>query len=759
MRAGTPVGEAKNGGRVHEVRLAPQTPGVRWSDSLGCSETSILGGPMPRLAAFVLRHRALVAGFWLIAFVAGGATAGITGDRLTVDFSLPGQPGYETGKQLRDAYGNGGEDGSSILAITTPSGTTVSNKRAQIDGVYAAVEQAFPEYRLLSTSNTRPADNEKLMTSDGRTTYALIMERHFTSFAQTPNFTEILPVLQQQQAQTGLQIRTTGYFELSQGDSAESSTGPSVLAETLFGAGGALVVLLFVFASFLALLPLLIAAVSILSTFLCVLAISYVTDMSFVVQFLIALVGLGVAIDYSLLVVTRWREEREHGRDNHDAVVESMRTAGHAVIASAGTVAISLLALVVVPVPFLRSMGIGGMLIPLVSTAVVLTLLPALLGSIGPRVDWPRIRHETSASKAWTAWARLINGRRWIAATAGIILLGVIVAPVFGIKVGLAGTESLARKGPAVETLADLRRGGVPAGVVTPLEVLVRGDQAAADAVVERVSAVPGVAFAVAPTGSSWHQAGTSLVEVVPTVETVDIAASKIVERVRDAAAGVSGFVGVAGAGATVLDYSDAVFSKFPLVMALIALTTFLLLVRTFRSLLLPLKAVLLNIASVAATFGFVVYFWQHGHGADAVFGVAPTGAITFWLPVLIFAFLFGLSMDYEVFILARMREEYDRTGSTRTAVVEGLGRTGRLVTSAALILFLAFIALASTPGTEIKILATALGVGILLDATIVRALLVPALVSLLGKYNWWLPAWLARPLRVEPSPLVKESA
>jgi len=181
---------------------------------------------------------------------------------------------------------------------------------------------------------------------------------------------------------------------------------------------------------------------------------------------------------------------------------------------------------------------------------------------------------------------------------------------------------------------------------------------------------------------------------------------------------------------------------------------TFLLLVRTFRSVLLPLKAVVLNLISLAAVFGAVVFFWQQGNGSDALFDVSATGAITFWLPVLIFAFLFGLSMDYEVFILARMREEYDATGSTSQAVVTGLGRTGRLVTSAALILFFAFAALASAPGTDIKVLGTALGVGILIDATIVRALLVPAMVSLFGRWNWWLPDWLAKALFVAPSPL-----
>jgi RND superfamily putative drug exporter len=177
---------------------------------------------------------------------------------------------------------------------------------------------------------------------------------------------------------------------------------------------------------------------------------------------------------------------------------------------------------------------------------------------------------------------------------------------------------------------------------------------------------------------------------------------------------------------------------------------TFLLLVRTFRSVLLPLKAVLLNLISLSAVFGSVVFFWQQGHGSGTLFNVSPTGAINFWLPVVIFAFLFGLSMDYEVFILSRMREEYDRTGSTSAAVVTGIGRTGRLVTSAALILFFAFSALASSPGTDGKIIGTALGVGILIDATIVRALLVPALVSIMGRWNWWLPTWLARALFVK---------
>jgi putative drug exporter of the RND superfamily len=186
--------------------------------------------------------------------------------------------------------------------------------------------------------------------------------------------------------------------------------------------------------------------------------------------------------------------------------------------------------------------------------------------------------------------------------------------------------------------------------------------------------------------------------------------------------------------------------------LAIIAILTYILLVRAFRSLLLPLKAIILNLLSLAATLGTMVLFWQNGHGSKAIFNVEATGAVTFWIPLMVFAFLFGLSMDYEVFILSRIREEYDGAKSTDAAVIEGIGRTGRLVTCAALILFLAFAALASGPGTDLKTLATGLGVGIILDATIVRSLLVPSLVSLFGRWNWYLPAGVAKLLRVEPS-------
>ncbi len=271
------------------------------------------------------------------------------------------------------------------------------------------------------------------------------------------------------------------------------------------------------------------------------------------------------------------------------------------------------------------------------------------------------------------------------------------------------------------------------------------------------LAGVEGVRSAVAP--PDWRRGGTALVTVVPAVDGNSSEGHAVLDRIRSTAKELPGEVTTGGQVAQSADFADAVYGNFPLMIALIAGLTFVLLARAFRSLILPLKAVLLNLLSVAAAWGVMVLVWQEGLGSEQIWGIEATGSINAEMPVVVFAFLFGLSMDYQVFIISRMREAYDRTGSTDEAVVEGIGRTGRLVTSAALILGLAFVALSASPGTEIKIFATALAAGILLDATIVRGVLVPATVSLLGRWNWWLPPGPARVLRVEPSTALRASA
>jgi RND superfamily putative drug exporter len=332
---------------------------------------------------------------------------------------------------------------------------------------------------------------------------------------------------------------------------------------------------------------------------------------------------------------------------------------------------------------------------------------------------------------------------------AAAAVLAALVIAATGLHFGQSDPNTLAKQGDAKAGLAVLQRSGIGGGVISPVEILTGpGD---GPAVAKATAAVPGVHGAIAPADAQWRSDGTALVDVFPVADGSSGKGRDTAKAVRDAAQAAAP-VQAGGAVLQNLAFVDSVYGNFPLMIALIGIVTFLLLARAFRSLLLPLKAVLLNIISVTAAWGVLVIVWQQGHGSDTIWGIAATGSIESWIPLMLFAFLFGLSMDYEVFILARMREEYDKTGDTREAVVRGIGRTGRLVTSAALILFLAFAALASGPETDIKVMATGLAAGILLDATVIRALLVPAVVSLFGRWNWWLPPGPARLLRVEPS-------
>jgi RND superfamily putative drug exporter len=506
----------------------------------------------------------------------------------------------------------------------------------------------------------------------------------------------------------------------------------------MIGALGALVVLAFVFASLLAVLPLAIAGISILTTFLLLRIVTEITDVSFIAEYLIALVGLGVSIDYSLLVVNRWREQRGLGQDPVAAVHAAMAKAGRPVLLSGLVVSVGLLALLALPVPFLHGLAYAGLLIPLVSAAVALTLLPIVLATAGRRLDWPRRPIAPGPSRRWSGWACGVVRWRWAAAAAGLAALAVLILPLFSVHLGLPRATSLAASGPARAGLDTLLAGRVPAGVLTPIEVLASRDTRV---LTRRLSALPGVYCAVAPSSPDYRADGTTLITVLPAAEAGLPAGQRTIGAVRGATGHDPVVLGTGGVGAEISDFTAAAYGNLWKMLALTGLVTFALLAVAFRSLLIPLKAVALNFAAVAAANGVLVFVWQEGHGSGTLWQITATGAITFWAPVFVFAFLFGLSMDYEVFILSRIQEEYQAGGSTPRAVVAGLGHTGRLVTSAALILGLAFLAMSSAPATAIKILATGLGAGILIDATVIRCLLLPALVALLGRWNWWLPA------------------
>jgi putative drug exporter of the RND superfamily len=631
-----------------------------------------------------------------------------------------------------------------------PEGQTVSSPevRADLRRLDVRLERALPGARIASYAST---GDRTFVSNDGRTVFALVYPRPDPDgqFGENRAAVRAATAALEGFRVAGEPVRLTGFDALAE-DSGESA-GPGVLAEAVIGGAGALLVLAFVFASTLAVVPLVMAFISIMTTFVLLLGLTELTDVSPIVQFLIALIGLGVAIDYSLLVVTRWREERAHGNAPEEAVARAMETAGRAVVFSGITVAIGLLALMALPLPFLRSMGYGGMLIPLVSTAVAITLLPVVLAKFGERLDWPHRRTDDKASRAWTRWAEAVTRRRWVAAGAGLAAIVALAIAATDLQLGSSDADTMAKSGDGKEALVAIEEAGIGEGALMPHEILVT-EGVDPERLAASLGRVDGIHGAVAPEGASWRRSGAALVEAFPVADAGTDEGAATLEDVRETAHASGPGVSVGGRPAADSDFVDAVYGSFPLMIALIAITSFILLARAFRSLLLPAKAILLNVLSIAAAWGVLVLVWQHGYGSEAIWDIQATGSIPSWMPLMVFAFLFGLSMDYEVFILARMREEYDRTGSTETAVIRGIGRTGRLVTSAALILFLAFVSMASGPETDVKMMATGLAAGILVDATVIRALIVPAVIALMGRWNWWLPKWSARLLRVEPS-------
>ena len=701
---------------------------------------------MRRIATFCSTHARWVFLAWLLLAVAGAAATTGLSSRLSTSFTLPGQSGYEANRAIIDVFGGGGYRDPALVVVTLPDGADVTSagsvaalRRGDEALASSLAVRGKPAPRVVSYGT---AAESVLVSADHRTTFVVVYRPTSGSGFQDKPLGPSAAATFARAAHlpAGSTVGVTGIGELT----GSGGGGTSVGTETLLGAVGAIVILAFVFGSFIALLPLVMALVSILTTFLLVSSLTAAVDVSFLVQFLVALIGLGVAIDYSLLVVTRWREERAHGRDNRTAVEIAMQTAGRSVVYSGITVAIGLFALVVLPVPFLRSVGFGGALIPLVSVLVSITLLPALLTKAGPFLDRPGRRRVTTASRAWTAWGRLVIRRRWTAVLLGGLVLVALLIPAFSLVVGEPTSSSLASSGAPRAAATSLEGASIGSGALTPIQVLTSANQV--DQVIAVTHGLPGVRGSLR-TGALGGQA---VVDVIPERETNSGTGAALIDDVRHATQGLG--VRIGGSGAQSTSFNHAVYGSFAHMLSLIVLVSFVLLMRTFRSVVLAVKAVLLNLISVGATYGVLVLVWQKGHGSHAIWTTPATGAITNFVPLMVFAFLFGLSMDYEVFILSRIREEHEAGASTSAAIIEGLGRTGRLVTSAALILAFSFFALSQAPDTDLKVFATGLGAGILLDATIVRALLVPALLSLFGKYNWWLPNRLARVLRIRPS-------
>ena len=695
---------------------------------------------LARLAHTVARHRRAIIVAWVVLTLFGGFAAGQVSKRWYQSFSIPGKSAYEANQRTLKAFGSGVRP-PDVVVFRTSGDATKSGAIKQ------AMQRAAATMPGARTSSYFSTGSLIYVSRDRHTTFEEVYPPGLAKF-DTKSGAARMRAAAATGLPPGITVNVTGHDPLEEASTHGGGGGPSVLLEAVIGGLGALVILLFVFGTLPAvLMPIAVAVASILNTFTLVWVLTYITNVSIIVQFLIALVGLGVAIDYALLMIFRFRDELREGEDVETALVETMTHAGRSVIVSGSTVAVGLLSMIILPLPFLRSIGIGGMLIPAVSVITAITLLPALLATLGTRINSLRVLPKRFVDRGhpedggWGRWARFVLRRPWPVAIVGIT----IVAVLAGIGTQLNPNESQLKNFPGTGTAIAGRQmladSGISPGVMKPFDVLVEhgGNP---QTVAAKLSKVDGIAGATAP--ASWRRGSDSIVEAFPAIDGAAPGIQGVINRGNDALRGTEATL--AGVPAVDRDFVHAVYGNFPYLLAFVLVLTLILLARAFRSIVLPIKAVLLNLASLAATFGIVVFIFQEGHGSS-LWNITATQAITAWIPLMIFAFLYGLSMDYEVFMLSRMREAYDETGSTNRAIELGLARTGKLVTSAALILMFAFLVLSSSPGFEIKEFAIGLAAGIIFDATVIRALLVPALMRLLGEANWWMPHWTRKAL------------
>jgi len=537
----------------------------------------------------------------------------------------------------------------------------------------------------------------------------------------------------------------------------------------------ALAILVFIFGTLAFLLPFLFALAAIPTTLGLVWVAAGFMELSSMVENLVTLIGFAIAIDYSLLVVYRYREERRGGGSKEQAIVRTMETAGRTVLFSGTAVAIGLALMLAVPLPFMRGFGIGGLLIPIVSVVCAFTLLPALLFLFADRLDRVRLvprrlleRRADEERGLWVRLARVIARRPLVVAVGTAALLLAAAAPVFALELGPESNKGVPQNIEGARGL-NVLAGAVGDGALNPTEIAIdtgtpRGAgapavRAARGRLVRALEADPEVADVRFGEGRQYvDRSGRYLHLIVPgrhefgSSEAQAFARrlrAEIVPRARFPE-GVEVFAG--GGPPMAVDLRDMTYGSFPWLVLTVLALTYVLLMRAFRSLLLPLKAIVLNLLSVGAAYGLLVVVFKWGAGE--ALGLTQTEQVGTWTPVFLFAMLFGLSMDYEVFLVSRMREEWDATGSNERAIAMGLARTGRIVTAAALVMAAAFSGFIAGSIVGLQQFGFGLAAAILIDVTIVRGLLLPSVMQLFGRWNWWLPSRLARIARVEPSPL-----
>jgi RND superfamily putative drug exporter len=693
----------------------------------------------------VLRHRALVLGCWLAVVVVGIAAAARLPALLSTSFAVPGTESAQANALLASGFGERPE-GTFVVVWDAP-------------GSSAQLRSAF-QRRLAAAARTVPTGQARRLRDGGGVVYGEIATS--LRLARAKGYTDGLR--RTLAAQGAPRAWVTGQPAIQH--DVDPLLRQDLRRAELVAVPVALAILAAVLGLSLAVvIPLVFAACTITATLALVWVVAQWSSVTTYVPALVELVGLGLAIDYSLLVVHRFREEVGSADTRENAVVRTMATAGRAIVVSGVAVAVGLALLLFVPVPLIRSLGIGGFLVPLVSIAGVLTLQPVLLSALGGNPD--RARQRARSSRGWARAADAVVGRPWPWLVAGTAALALAAAPIAVVALTPGSFSSLPRGSDATDGFARLTDAVGP-GAVSPTQIVVDTGsaggvgtvtRAAVNRLVDRLVRDPEV-YVVASGRRPPYVDGSrrrTRVVVVARHEYGTPEARALVRRIRDefvpgARFPAADIVVAGGAPPQGVDFVDRAYGAFPWVVLAVLAVTFAVLLRAFRSVVLPFEAVVLNLLTVAAVCGLLVAVFQWGAGR--VVGLQQTDGIEAWVPIFLFATLFGLSMDYEVFLVSRMREAWDEKLDNAGAITSGIVRSGPVVTAAAAIMVVAFAGFVSGRIVGLQQLGLGLAVGILIDATIVRMLVLPALMAVVGQRNWWLPPRVARLARVEPSPV-----
>jgi RND superfamily putative drug exporter len=696
-----------------------------------------------RLGLAASRRRWVTLGVWVGAVIAIFVIGAGLGGKLTDDFNLPDSESQRAYDLLAERFPSASGTSAAVVFHATEGQLS-----AQADAVTSTLEAVEQQPHVVGVTNPLDPSAAGTLSEDGTIGFGQVSYDEPAVDLGTEPYERLLSAVERARA-PGLRVEIGGEYA-SWGSQSEPGSSE------LIGLLAAMVILLVAFGSVVAMgLPIGTAVVGLATGTGLIFILAAFTTVPEFSTILASMIGLGVGIDYALFIVTRYRQNLQEGMDPPHAVGFATATAGQAVVFAGTTVAIALLGLWISGIAFVGMMATAAAIVVIVAVVAAVTLLPAFLGFAGRGIDRLSVRrtHRNTDASArteniWARWGREVERRPWRYFAGAILVLVTLALPFFSMRQGFPDDGTA----PTSETRRqayDLLSEGFGRGFNGPLLLAVEIDEGSVrdlEPLTEAIQTTEGVAAVSPPQPNAAGDA--AIIQVIPTTSPQDEATTELVRRLREVTiprATPEGIVVHVGGGtATFIDLSERVTNALPWFIGAVVLLSFLLLMVVFRSILVPLKAALLNLLSIGAAYGVIVVIFQWGWGRSLL-GIEESIPVVSFVPMMMFAVLFGLSMDYEVFLLSRVREEYLRTGNNVQSVVTGISTTARVITSAALIMIAVFLSFVTQPDPIAQMFGIGLAFAVLIDATIVRVVLVPAAMVLLGDANWWLPGWLDR--------------